>query len=73
MATKYRCTFDEDFGWEAEIDNPSYDGPVTNIHDPADVYHVEADSCEEAIRIASQEKAIDDDGYCSVENEADYM
>lgn len=58
---KYRCAWDEELEkFLIEPDDPDYDGPVTNINDDIYVYHVEADSEEEAIMMAEFEKAIDD-------------
>ena len=41
------------------LDEPDYDGPVSNINDKFGVYHVEASSIDEAIEIAKQEFNID--------------
>lgn len=58
---KYRCKYDDELNkFIVEEDDPNYDGPVTNINDDIYVYHVEADSEEEAIMMAEFEKAIDD-------------
>ena len=58
---KYRCTYDDELNkFIVEEDDPNYDGPVTNVNDDIYVYHVEADSPDEAIEIAELEKAIDD-------------
>jgi uncharacterized protein YihD (DUF1040 family) len=58
---KYLCTWDEDLNrFLIEPDDPDYDGPVTNVNDDIYVYHVEADTSDEAIEMAEFEKAIDD-------------
>lgn len=58
---KYICTWDEELGrFLVELDSPDYDGPVTNINDDIYVYHVEADTPDEAIEMAEFEKAVDD-------------
>lgn len=45
--------------FEVEPDDPTYDGPVTNVNDPEYVYHVEAISEQAAIEIAEFEMAVD--------------
>lgn len=56
---KYIVEYDEG-DWNVTLDNPDYDGPVTNISDPEYMYHVDAASESEAVEIAMAEKAIDD-------------
>lgn len=56
---KYIASYDPEYGWEVEPDDPSYDGPESNISDPYGTYHIEADNPEEAIKLAELEMAID--------------
>ena len=46
--------------WLVNPDKQDYDGPVTNLRDPEDYYHVEASSIDEAIELAAFEKAVDE-------------
>ena len=64
---KYIVTFDpmEDL-YEVEADDPSYDGPVSNVSDPEYVYHIEAETEDEAVAAASFEIEIDGDNISSL-------
>ena len=55
---KYIVEYDGEY-FTVTDDDPSYDGPVTNVADDEFVYHIEADTPEEAMDIAEQEYAID--------------
>lgn len=58
---KYIVTIDPDTQEvEVELDNPGYDGPITHVDDPYGVYHIDADSEEDAIAAAKWEFSIDD-------------
>lgn len=48
---------------EIEPDDPTYDGPESNIEDPYGYYHIEADTEEEAIKAARWLDSIGDDIY----------
>ncbi len=56
---KYIASYDPEYGWEVEPDDPSYDGPESNISDSLWTYHIEANTTEEAIKLAELEMAID--------------
>lgn len=64
---KYIVCYDpEEDRYEVEPDNPSYDGPVSNISDPDYVYHVEAETEDEAVAAASFEVELDGDNISSL-------
>lgn len=46
-----------------EADDPSYDGAETNINDPEGVYHIDAESEEEAIQAARWLDSIGNPSY----------
>ena len=56
MKKQYRVAFDPDYGVEI-VEEPDYFGPVTR-YDEFDVFHVMADSEEEAIEIAEFERSL---------------
>lgn len=55
---QYKVTFDPDYGVEV-VEEPDYYGPVTRYYE-TDIYHVMANSEEEAIEVAEFERSIDD-------------
>ena len=63
---KYLVTIDQDDIDDivCEADDPSYDGPETNINDPEGVYHIDAESEEEAIKAARWLDSIGNSTYC---------
>ena len=53
---QYKVTFDPDYGVEV-VEEPDYFGPVTRYYE-YDVYHVIANSEEEAIEVAEFERTL---------------
>lgn len=56
MMKQYRVAFDPEYGIEV-VEEPDYFGPVTR-YDEYDVYHVMAESEEEAIEVAEFERSL---------------
>jgi hypothetical protein len=60
LLMKYLVTWNEEEAlFEVEPDDPTYDGPVTNIADPVYVYHIEAETEQAAVDAAEFEMAVD--------------
>jgi hypothetical protein len=55
-----------------EADDPTYDGPESNIEDPEGVYHVEANTEDEAIKTARWLDSLGNPAY-SEPSESEYM
>lgn len=57
MMKQYRVAFDPEYGIEV-VEEPDYFGPVTRYYDEYDVFHVMAESEEEAIEVAEFERSL---------------
>lgn len=62
---KYLVTIDQDDPTEIEVemDDPTYDGPETSMDDDEGVYHIIAESEEEAIKTAQFLDSIGNPNY----------
>lgn len=71
---KYLVTIDQDDISDivVEMDDPAYDGPETNIEDPEGVYHITAESADEAKAAARWLDSIGNPAYSDV-SESEYM
>lgn len=55
-----------------EMDDPTYDGPETNIEDDEGVYHITAESEESAVETAKWLDSLGNPAYSDI-SEAEYM
>lgn len=63
---KFIVTIDQDDieNITCEKDDPTYDGPETNIDDPEGVYHISAKTEEDAIETAKFLDSMGNPSYC---------
>lgn len=74
MDNKYKVTIDPDDIDDiiVEDDDPEYDGPESNIEDPEGVYHITAESADEAKATARWLDSMGNPSYSDV-SESEYM
>lgn len=74
MNNKYLVKIDQDDidDVSVEMDDPTYDGPETNIEDPEGTYHIMAESEESAVETAKWLDSLGNPAYCDT-SESEYM
>lgn len=63
---KYLVTIDQDDPDDIsiELDDPSYDGPESSIEDAEGIYHIDAETEEDAIAAAQFLDSMGNPNYC---------